>query len=46
MTTGGLVSTMANKVYSLPTMFAWTNDWIMRRYSDSSNATRGNSNFY
>jgi hypothetical protein len=44
MMTGGLVSTMENEVYSLPTTFAWTNDWIRHRYCDPSNATRENSN--
>lgn len=33
MTIGGLVSIMVNKVYSLPTMFAWMSDWIVHRYS-------------
>lgn len=46
MMTGGLVSTMANKVYSLPTMFAWTSDCIIHRYSNLSNATRGKFKFH
>lgn len=35
MMIGGLVSTMENKVYSLPTMFAWMSDWIVHRYSET-----------